>query len=355
MLRNIFEHAYVPTICVRPFEMRALEELPTHDKDRMFPLVLLAPWVGARTLDKSIERIKKAYGDRAYFLGLDHDYNARDPSRESAIQFASLLEPHNGFSAYFDFIEEFPQCIPVVNVGAGTIQCLERQIQHAEKIGRGFLFSITNHNTPIELERFKLIDTIAHDDFAFHLDHGWAIDPLTDELWYQKYCQNIFEIRSRAAVVISSCNFPRDFSHFEGIESIEIGPRRLFKNISQRFNNSEIIYGDWASTKPRSYLIASAPLPRIDYPLRDSWIIARNKPEEWDYQEAAQELINSEFWHDEVNVWGTYMIRMTAEGLPFSIGSFQAAGAARINIHLHIQANHAEPNLDLNTDDPWED
>ncbi|CDZ60117.1 Hypothetical protein NGAL_HAMBI2605_08410 [Neorhizobium galegae bv. orientalis] len=355
MLRDIYEYSYVPTICIRPSEMRALQELPEQDKDRLFPLVLLAPWVGANSLGKAIERVKKSYGNRAFFLGIDEYYQIRNDANPASQQFEAIRQGINGFERYYEFIEEFRECIPVVNVGTSDTNCLRRQIERAEELGRGFLLSINNFNTPIGNDRFAIIEAIDHGNFAFHIDKGWHLNPLVEEVWYQGICQSIFQIRERAALVISAASFPKDFTPFEGIQRVDIGPRKLFRAISNRFNNERIIYGDWASTKPRSYQIASTPLPRIDYALRDSWIVARNKTNDWDFQTAAERLIVSEHWIDDINVWGTYMIRETADGLPFSINSAQMASAARINIHLHMQANYNAPDMVLNTDDPWED
>jgi hypothetical protein len=355
MLRDIFAYSYSPNICVRPAEMRALEELPEHDKDSMFPLFLLSPWANSKKLSSAVERIAKAYGEREYFLGVDRYYIPKDPTKDVAKEFLDILDPTDGFEKYFDFIQHFEKCIPVVDVGCPTLHCFLKQIERAELLGRGFLFHIHDRNTPIGDDRFRAISNIGHNNFAFYIDKGWNFDPLTEELWYRGICQQIFAAKERAAVIVCSASFPRDFTVYDGVKEVQIGTRKLSRQIKIQFNNYKIIHGDWASTKPRSYKIASPPLPRIDFALRDKWIVARSKEHAWDFQIAAKKLIESDNWIEDLNVWGTFRIKETAAGLPYAIESAPAASAARINIHLHVQSHYDEPDIVMNTDDPWID
>jgi hypothetical protein len=42
-------------------------------------------------------------------------------------------------------------------------------------------------------------------------------------------------------------------------------------------------------------------------------------------------------------------------GTPFAITSNEMARAARVNMHLHMQANYLAPDMVVDTDDPWDD
>ena len=101
----------------------------------------------------------------------------------------------------------------------------------------------------------------------------------------------------------------------------------------------------------------SRPLPRIDYPTRDSWIIARNKEEAWHYNDAANEIVNhKDHWDGNLQIWGEDMIRDTMNSSKFGVNTPQKNVAARVNIHLHLQAWHGEADYHgLDFDEDWVD
>ena len=100
----------------------------------------------------------------------------------------------------------------------------------------------------------------------------------------------------------------------------------------------DIVYGDWASTRPRSLQFAGRPRIRIDYPMRDSWVFSRNEDKNMTYQDAAIRLMNDVNWKGNIGIWGERLIEGAATGAQFAIGSIQKMSAARVNIHLHQQA-----------------
>ena len=99
------------------------------------------------------------------------------------------------------------------------------------------------------------------------------------------------------------------------------------------------------------------PADRVDYPTEDSWYIARNGPNNWNFKDAAQEIVRQEgVWHGELDIWGEEMIRQTAVNLNLGINSAQKNVASRVNIHLHRQAFYHEPEVSgIDFDEDWED
>jgi Beta protein len=275
MLVDIFGYQYSPNICARRAEVKALKQLPEVDKNKIIPLILLAPWPNAKELDRAMEKIVDAFGNRPFFLGLDRYFVPTDPTKPAAKQFLDLFDTSGGYQNYFEYIAKFSQCIPVLDMGVFQDSLFDQQIKNAERLGRGFLFHIHEMNSPVSSSRLSRVAEIEHSDFAFYLDRGWSQSPLAEENWYRNVCTDIFSIKDRAAVVVCSACFPKDFTRFEGIEPVSIETRRLSAAIAKRFNNSKVIHGDWASTRPRSYERASTPRPRVDYPMRDQWVIAK--------------------------------------------------------------------------------
>lgn len=170
--------------------------------------------------------------------------------------------------------------------------------------------------------------------------------------------ESLQAIDANVPVVLSCTSMPKLFSTFEGVYPVPFNNRQLVNQISRRSNRAKIVYGDWGSTRPREpggY--ANRPLDRIDYPTEDAWYIVRNKEKNWDFEEAAEVLIErSGVWDGNLNIWGEEMIYQTTINEEIGIDTPQKNVAARVNIHLHRQAFYGQPGLDaMDFDEDWED
>ena len=353
MLRNLRLDDYVPTLGIRPGEMRALEELPEVDKDSMFPLFLLAPWASSKTLEKSFARIEKAFGNRPYFLDTDEAWWHKSPSRESQVEFLKIRDSSEGDQTFFDYVADYENVVPVIQFKNRNEQQIRTQIQIANRLGRGFGFRFDAVSGLPTISVLNCIEEIEHANFVVFVDAGWDSDIATLELQATNIINLIRPRNSTVPYIVSSSSFPKNFSHVVDIETIGLNSRQLLNNLRRRFNDLRLIYSDWASSKPRSYDGGSKPLPRIDFATRNEWVLARNKKQSWDYQQAAKAIVDSNYWHDRPKVWGSYMIEKTANDDAYSIDSSPKAIAARINLHLHIQANYHKPIDQIVTDDPY--
>ena len=350
MLKDIRQVRYSPTLGIRPAEMRGLEELSEGDKSAIFPVVLLAPWVGSATLDRSLVRLQQAYGDRPILLDIDRDFASQNPNSECHQEFFGLQEPANGYAAWRAFVERHEQVVPVIQHRSGADDVL-RQIEWAEGLGRGF----DDPSSGIEVGVGAAISEIDHAEFAFLLDSKWSVTGIEHQMWMESASSQLVNYHANVPIVLSGSNFPKGFSDIDGVVRRTIGARRAFNAVRQSLNQPQFIYGDWASTKPRSYERGGQPLPRIDYAARFDWTIARSKSEEWGYPEAAQHLIASPSWRPNLPVWGANMIERTAGGDPFAITGSAKNVASRVNLHLHVQANFDAGEVIVDTDDPWVD
>ena len=139
---------------------------------------------------------------------------------------------------------------------------------------------------------------------------------------------------------------------------LPFGNREMVNSLKRSTNRNIIVYGDWGSTRPRQYGIASPPKPRIDYPVADAWVIARSKENNWDFKKAAEEIVKSPEWESEsgLGIWGEQLIMLTKDNPTFGINSAQKNVAARVNIHLHRQALFDDGDIrGIDLDEEWED
>lgn len=344
---------YFPTLGIRPAEMRGLEELPESTKDRLRPLVLYCPWVGAKKLDAATQRLHNAIGDRPFYLEMDSGYSTDTADREAVIEFVNAKDD---LDAYFDLVTSISSAIPVLRVEGHHIGEIEGQLDFFGGLGRGFAVRIRRSVFPNgNLTGLSALFESGRSDYVLFLDCEWSRDIVSCELWCGNCMRWFVESEISVPLVPMLSSFPRTFADVVGLRSIDIPSRILFRNLHRRFSNRQpVIYGDWATTKPRDDSHGRLPPPRIDYATANQWVIARNK-DVWDYRDAAQALITSSFWNADLHIWGGLQIEKTAAGDPTGITSPQKNVAARINLHLQQQAWFDDPNSVLETDDPWPD
>ena len=88
---------YIPTLAIRPSEMNGLEYLPGLSKDRVVPIILLAPWSSSRSLGKAMERVEGAFPHRLFFLDVDRDYiptNSESPAQAEWLALRAWRDCH---------------------------------------------------------------------------------------------------------------------------------------------------------------------------------------------------------------------------------------------------------------------
>ena len=352
--------SYVPTLAIRPSEMNGLEFLPGATKDKMTPCILLAPWANSNTLERAIDRVERAYPNRTYFLDIDRDYQCTNSESEPQQKLLSLLDPRNAFANWIEFVEEHDNVLPCIQSRGQDESNIREQIEKIQELGRPYCLRIVRDRFPSNIgDMVAAINAVGSADFAIILEGGWTDDPLGISIWFEGVMTSALrEINVDVPVVLSCTSMPKLFTRFSGITPVPFSNRQLIENIKENSNRTSIIYGDWGSTRPREFRGgASRPVDRIDYPTKNSWHIARNKDEAWDFEKAAKKLIaKTDTWDGTLGIWGEEMIFQTAINEEIGIDTAQKNVAARVNIHLHRQAFYDQPDLSgINFDEDWED
>lgn len=345
---------YCPILHARVAEIKGLERLPEPTKDLLFPLVVARPWPNANFLSKTWEKVASAFGARRYAVDLDPFKKAASSEKPAAAEFARLFEVEDGYANYYAEVEGIGQnAIPVLQLTNGFIPDLARQIEHAIRLDRGLVCRIQRDQCA---QPTVLVPQIlaAFPEVVLVLDLGWSPDLLGHEIWADSIIATFADGEPEAEIVIAGSSFPESFRPKER-DTILVHERAVFDNLVKRYNSVVLAYGDWGSTRPpRDPTPMGAIPPRIDLPMNREWISFRSKDAE-EFNEVAQRAVDDDSWPEDLNIWGTYLIRGTADGVPDAIKGQGASAAARINIHLHRQAHFGAPGSYGDQDEPYTD
>ena len=353
---------YLVTLGVRPAELSGLRELPGATKDRLTPLLLLAPWLATSPLSRALEKFEEAYPARDYFVDVDTYYRSNENINDAKELWARLANVPADVDAWWDLLADFPHAHPCLLMAGRTIEDARAQIVWAREHGRAFclrvnLDPLAGAGMPLWMP--ELVAELAAEgtnDYAVVLEFGWVDDALQVAAVASGYANTFFGVVPPTIPVAISCtSFPKDFTVYDGTSVCNFSNRQLIALIRQGTNHPTIVYGDWGTTKPRSYGHASRPKNRIDYPSDVAWIIARDNGDEIDFPVAASRIVGSGAWSGSLGIWGEQLIAGTASGEDFAIDTMPKMYAARINIHLHRQANFGALPPPEALDEEWDD
>lgn len=354
-------HDYVVTVGIRPAELSGLKELPGSTKDRLTPVVLLAPWLATSPLSKALDKFEEAYPSRSYFVDVDTYYRANENSNTAKALWSQLAQKPANLQAWQELLGPYPSANPCLLMAEQTIGSARQQIAWARENDRTFCvrMNLADGGSGIPPWMPELVGELAAEgaiDYAVIFEFGWVQDALSVAARASGYANTFFStIPAEVPIIISCTSFPNDFTVFDGTVDCPFTNRQLLAQVQQVTNHPRVIYGDWGSTRPRSYGPASQPKNRIDFPGNNSWVIARNNGEEVSFPVAAQRIVNCHEWTGDLGIWGEQLIEGTAQGQTFAINTMPKMYAARINIHLHRQAyfGHLPPPTAL--DEEWSD
>ncbi|MBS1303038.1 beta family protein [Loktanella sp. SALINAS62] len=350
---------YVPTLSIRPAEMRGLEYLAQRTKDRMTPCFLLAPWVGSATLQKAVERLETAFPVGQYFLDLDRLYMPTNLDHAAQSTFVGLSASDGSYRNWQNFIREVPRAMPVLQLRGLSSREIIAQIEAFQAMQKTFAVRICDGRVPENVvELVEALNTLGTADYALILDAGWTRNPLGAAAWYSGLLRGaLTTIDAQVPAVVSCTSIPKAYAHINGLEPVSFSNRRLVNQVQAGANRARIIYGDWGSTRPRDPQGGGGrPPPRIDYSLDEAWCIARNPEEDWDFTRAAAAIVESDYWDGTTDQWAEEMIAETAENEALGINTAPLNVACRVNLHLHRQAFYGDvmPRGD-DLDEPYED
>ncbi|UYK80392.1 beta family protein [Xanthomonas sacchari] len=348
---------YAPIIEVRPAEMLALETLPEKDKDLLAPVLKLRPWAASLELNKSIGRVKSAYGGRPCFLALA-ELDFSEVTRPVHIDLRKLADPRDGFRAWCAYFEnegnsQFIPCAQITHP-----EEFLPQVKSLAKLNRGLGIVVESEALPYaENIAERLLEAEVEGDVMFMLDYGKQNAGLVNMAsLIRDRLAKISKIIPNATLSISASSFP---DGFVGVESQAIFERQAYNFIKGEMH-FPLIYSDRGSARAERQLGGGgAPAPRVDYADDNWWYFYRSGDESKKrlsrYQEMAKEVMKSPQWDPKLRIWGTQMIERTALGDENAITSPPRATAARINIHLHRQLHYGDRSGLYDTEDEWVD
>lgn len=343
---------YCPILHTRVAELKGLEQLPDSSKDLLFPIIVARPWPNAKKLEKTWEKIAAAFGERRFGLDLDHFMRTPRSDKDAAQEFAALFDPAGGYANYYEQVAKLPFAIPVLQLTNGQIPDLDEQAAHIRAINQGAVLRVTRGSGPhANVVALQVLEAIP--DLLVVVDIGWDKDLLSQELWASGIIAAVSDSSPGIEIVVAGSSFPDAFKPLARAEVLA-QERAVFEALTRRHNAITLTYGDWGSTRAPREPSPMRIVKRIDLPLSREWICFRDEGLE-DYEQIARRVTSDHAWPTELNIWGTYLIEGTAEGIPGGIRGQAAAAAARINIHLYRQAYFGEPTAVGDGDEPFED
>ncbi|GIU02806.1 beta family protein [Shewanella algidipiscicola] len=368
-------YKYSPILALSTAEMSALEQLPNKDKDLLLPIFPLKGWLGSKTLKNTISRIEKSIGNRLWIADIDYDFvfnNKKylanpDSQREVFKEVHKLLEPKNGYENWVKYIENLNNAIPTLQTH--ELQEIGKQIASLYSLGRGIVVRIK-----IKKDSTEKINTIIKSLMISQYNKIFIILDFedikrSDVLQSQQYGLLVSKLSSLLPSAIfstSASSFPSSFSgSYRG--ELPIYERQLHTAVCEQCGDIRVIYSDRGSARAnKTNGGGGLPPPRIDYPLKNDWRYVRKEFEDSDnvsegekhalYKQAANEIVNSDYWDSSLRVWGVQMIEKTVELKDkYCITSPNRSTAVRINIHLYQQIHYTSDLSLLNTEEDWED
>ena len=367
-MNNFESIRYIPILHLKPAEMAGIQELPNIDKDLISPLFVLKRWVGSRSFDNTIERVRLAFPNRPCFVDLDYEnlqsLESKDEEGnhiECLAKMRTLFDSSNGYENWCSFICEHENFIPTILLQ--DLDALESQLDKFISIKRNFLirlkmYQLNNNefNTIIKtLVNPKYVD----EEYILMLDYG-DVNRLNyiDADRYIALLKQLKKLLSKVYLSFSGTSFPYDFAGSSKGE-IPIYERLIYNMIQKEMKDTAIIYSDRGSTRTFTQMASGTPPPRIDYALKNDWRFIRKESRSGDkkdlYAEAAIEMMASEYWDANLRLWAVQMIEKTATYDDYGIGNPNKATAVRVNLHLYQQLHYLEDVSDLSTDEEWID
>ena len=204
--------SYVPTLFLRPAEVRAVRELPDFAKDKLCPIFCLKPWQGAKKLSAAMDKIYEVFGDRPYFLDVDYFKKTTDPDREANISFNGIKNSANGHEDWINFFAEYPQAYPCVIAHHGIENAILSQVEGFTKQEKFFLVRLSKELGENLDAVVDLVCKTEHSNFGFVVDVGWRRDLIKNEDWAASLIKRIADVRGDSIpIVLTGSSFPDFF------------------------------------------------------------------------------------------------------------------------------------------------
>lgn len=330
---------YVPLLKTGIAEIGAYKALYPDIKDLIFPIFALRPWPNANKLQLSVDRVLEATGGYPFGLGLDAERLNHQSGKQAQVDFNALFDEGRGFETYYELIADTAGAVPVL-IPTRSVEVLLRQIANADALNRGLIVH-QRRGAVVPISGFLSSLPPLPNDTIIVVDAGWSRDYLQLESWALPLVERVASALPDAEVVVMSSSFPDSFTEIVGHATAEGMERRLYNAAVQRFQQQEIVYGDWGSTRPPQGGGGGDIPSRVDVPTVSGWEIFRANPDnDLGFAEMAWDAQHHESFGPLPNCWGKEMIS-ASDDEGHGISSRQLATQSRINAHLTVQSGGA--------------
>lgn len=327
---------YAPILKTKIAELNAYRNLSDEAKTLTLPIFLARPWPNATHLELTKTRVLEAVDGHPFAFGLDAERRNHSNSRPAQGEFRQLFDQAGGYRNYYEFLEAMPQAVPVL-MPSETSDILLRQLGNADATNRGLIVHFTRESFVPVLNLASSVPPLPHDT-VFVVDAGWSRNYELLELWTTSTLTRILSSVPNAEIIISSSSFPDSFGNIVGNQTVLAYEYRLFRAMRQNFNQANLTFGDWGSTR-KSQEGGGGEIPaRIDVPHASGWEIFRADSDlNEDYGDVAGAVVVHTCFSALPACYGKEMILNTpGEG---GITGPARATESRINIHLTLRSD----------------
>lgn len=331
---------YVPLLRGKVAEVTAYRHLSGEAKSLTLPAFLARPWQNANHFQLTVDKLRDAVEGRPFALGLDDQRYGRPSRKPAQGEFDALFAPEGGYRAYYELINSIPEASPVLQRVTSADNLLF-QLSNADNSHKGLFIHYNRDSTPPVLNISGYTPPLPSDT-VFLVDAGWSTDYNYLELWTLQAVQRINLALPNAEIVVMASSFPDSFGSIIGHGEVGYHERRLFSAMNQRFQQANLTYGDWASTRPAQSGGGGTIPARIDVPHHSGCNIFRAGDGEINtYSAQADAALAHACFSTVPSCYGKQAIQETSGDGDVITGP-QRSTEARINIHLTIQSSAAQ-------------
>jgi hypothetical protein len=301
---------YVPLLKSRISEVEAYHHLSAQAKELTFPIFLLRPWPNANHLRLAIDRILSATQGHPFGLGLDDGRRAYPSKKPAQQEFDRLFDPRGGYGNFYNFVEEIDTAVPVLRPTSNANELLQ-QLGRAIDLDRGLVVHQQRGSLVPLTETILSLPPIPNDT-VFVVDAAWSRDGLQMQSWAVPVVDRLIQSLPAAEIVVMGSSFPDSFSHIVGNREEVAHEFALFSAVRQRYQEANLTFGDWGSTRlPQSGGGGTIP-PRVDIPRPASWHIFRADPDgDEDYTSIAHDAAGHACFPNVPDCWGKRQVVAT--------------------------------------------
>lgn len=342
--------SYVPQLYGKRAELKALKNLTPEARGALFPVVISRPRPNCNELSTASAELKLSADSRPFGLDVDRAMLGGWAKQPAGSQFDMLFDISNGNAKYYDYVKEFENAVPVLQLNDDDIDNYLDQLAHVHELQRGLVVRATDATFSRVLFALDNAPPDYHSTMVL-LDAGWAKNTIRAEAWLNPAVAAITSRNSEVQIACVASTFPNSFAHIEQVDRFPLLERGMFQRIRRNYNDAVLVYGDWGSTRSPSEQKGGSPAPRIDLPGAQQWTCHRKSGDEGYVEVAARTTPHTSFL-ETPNCWGRQMVERTAQNSEDRIRGAETSTACRINIHLTVQAGSSAFDI---ADEPYFD